>query len=198
MDFRPQRSGIEPAKFARAPATTGPFLAEDQFGRPLQFTLGTADDPFQLNIPAGEAVGAAYLGIQNVLGSGAVTPEQLWAGLGTDPANVNGFVNTMRVRWAEAMAAAFGDENVAAQIFENQLQVDAAAAGEQQADTGGQFDLAAMGPEGLIADIAGRAGFSDEDILRMLAPDFFAQQETPDADEEFFLDPNLGNQPFGF
>jgi hypothetical protein len=173
------------------------MLAEDQFGRPLQFTLGTADEPIQINIPAGDAIGSAYLGVQNILGQGLATPEQLWAGMGVDPANAGVFTNVIRVRWGEAMAAAFGDQSIAAQIFENQLQVDAAAAGEQQATagTGEDFDLMQT-PEGVATWLGQQAGMTPQEIFDRIYPAGSVDADLEDA--EFFLDPTLGNQPFGF
>lgn len=166
---------------------------------PVQFTLGTPEAPVVLNFRGTTGgLGSALQAVQGVLTETEVGPDDLYKALGADPTDANEFVGAVKERWEEAMQAAMGDPEAATQIFQNRLYFDGLEAGLPPLDQGG--GSSSIGTQNPIAALAESLGFSDEDILRQLAPGFFAEAEAVEQEEPdwgFVLNPQYGNdQPF--
>jgi len=145
--------------------------------------LGTPNDPFQININQNEPIGLAYQALKTVIET--TPPNAVFAGMGADPSNVQGFVSTMQVRWAEAQAASFGDDDLAQTIFSNQLIADATAA---QDPAGGGGELEAVEFADLNTQLQALIGDYQNQLAQL--------QTASNEGEEFFLNPGVtGNQP---
>jgi hypothetical protein len=148
--------------------------------------------------PGRGGLGEAFGIVQELLAETGLPPDDLYVSLGADPTDAEGFLSAVRSRWDSAMAAALGDFETARSIFGNALYQESLNASFPQEDTG-PGDIFAQNP---LAAFAQGLGYSDDDIMRMLVPGFFAGEAgTPAAEEEVadigpVINPQYENQFF--
>lgn len=151
-------------------------------GETVSFMLGTADNPVELKLSQSDPLGLAFQAVKTALET--TPPAALFAGLGVGPTNPQGLIGEVKVRWAEAQAASFGDDNLAQAIFSNQLINDATEA--QNPQGGGELEAVEF------ADLNTQLQALIGDYQNQLAQ----LQTASNEGEEFFLNPGVtGNQP---
>ncbi len=183
--------GDRPQQQARAP-TERPGRARQMFhmrqpragkGQPqvgppspyVQVMLGSPDEPVPYTLRKDDPQLAAWEGIYEILGSGQVTADDLYGGIGVDPTNPQAFASRVQMLWKEAMAASFNDPGLAAEVFKSSLLASAFPAPEPVAP-----DF-----QNVLADLF---GISSETL----------PEPTAEEEFDFYLDPSYFQQAWGF